>query len=158
ELDGVGRRTYKDQAAVGNLAGKMRVLGEKTTAGMDRVRSACARRGDNLSAVEISRDRGGARDLDGAVGGGNRRRARIGGVMHHDCFQSQRLYGTQDTQRDLAAIGNQHALERPAAVRIGTTPRHYNFAFAELGQSPLRKISVMAWAMRCTSSGRLPIV
>src|SRR6476646_5366176 len=158
EFDRIGGGADEDQARISHLTGEVRILGEETIAGMDRTSTACARRSDDLRAVEIGRDRCRAGDLDRAIGGVNSRRTRIGGVMHHDRFQSQRLHGAQNAQRDLAAIGNQNALERPAAARIGTNVCHYDFAFAEFGQSPFKKISVMVRAIRCTSSGRLPMV
>ena len=120
ELDGVGGGADEDQARLRHLAGEVCILGQEAIAWMDRAGAACARRGDDLRAVEIGCDRRRAGDLDRAICGPNSRRARVGGVMHHDRFQSQRLHGAQNAQRDLAAIGNQNALERPAAARIGT--------------------------------------
>ena len=67
-------------------------------------------------AVEIGRDRSRPGDLDRPVGGQYRRRPGVGGVVNHHGFEPERLHGAQDAQRDLATIGDEHALERPAAV------------------------------------------
>ena len=136
----------------------MRVLGQKPVAGMDGACSAFAGRRNDLSAVEIGRNRRCAGNFDRSIGRRNGRRSRIGGVINHDRLQPERLDGAQNTERDLAAIGNQDARERPAAAWTGPTLRHYDFAFAGFGQSPFKKMSVMVRAIRCTSSGRLPMV
>src|SRR5262249_22658651 len=93
----------ENQAGVSHLAGEMGVLGKQAGTGMDRAGAAGARRRDDLRAVEISRDRGSAGDLDGTVGGHDGGRAGIRRVMHHDRLEPERLRGTQNAQRNLAA-------------------------------------------------------
>ena len=78
-------------------------------------------RRDDLCAVEIRRNRCRAGDLNGFISRRDGGRRRIGRVVDHDRIQSERLHGPQDTQRDLAAIGDQNAPEWPAATRINTS-------------------------------------
>ena len=78
QLDRFGCGADEDQARVRHLAGEVRILGQEAITRMDRAGAACARRGDDLRAVEIGCDRRRAGDLDRAIGGPNRRRRRIG--------------------------------------------------------------------------------
>ncbi|HLY87806.1 MAG TPA: hypothetical protein VKQ27_02365 [Acetobacteraceae bacterium] len=78
---------------------------------MQRAGAGGSRRGNDLLAVQIRRDRCAARDRDRLVCQRHRGRPRIDLVIDHDAAQPELAQRPDDPDRDLAAVGNQDAVE-----------------------------------------------
>ena len=56
---------------------------------------------------------------DGAIGGRDVRRPRVGVRVHRDALDAQLAAGADDAHRDLAAVGDQQALDHVALHHRG---------------------------------------
>ncbi|OQC35440.1 MAG: hypothetical protein BWX64_02454 [Acidobacteria bacterium ADurb.Bin051] len=110
-------RSDPAEVALPEHLGELRVLGEETVAGVDRVRAGDLRRRDQRRDVEVALRRGGRADADVLVGVGDVERVAVGGRVDRHGRNPQLAAGVDDPQRDLAAVGDQDLAEhRPAQV------------------------------------------
>ena len=103
--DRLGGRAHEHDPRDGAGAGELRVLGEEAVAGVDRVGPARAGGGEDLVEVEIGVD------PHGGVGGGDVRGRRVLGGVDGDAGEAERTHAAEDAQGDLAAVGDQDAVE-----------------------------------------------
>ena len=111
-VDGRRRRTDPDQSGVDHRSGEGGVLGQEPVPGMDGVRPALGRGGQQLGDVEV-----------GLAGCRAAQRVRLVGQLYEQCvgvgFGVDRHTGdagvgggADHPNRDLASIGNQHLADR----------------------------------------------
>ncbi len=102
-----------DEHDAGRLAGagEVGVLGQEAVAGMNRFAGKLPRRGEHLVAVEIAFANGGRTDADRLISHPHVQRATVGFRVHGDGAQTEPSRGANDAAGDLAAVGNQDALE-----------------------------------------------
>src|SRR5699024_5594738 len=104
-LDRFGRRADEHQARLLAGAGEVGALGEEAVAGVDGPGAGGRGGGDELGPVEVGAD------ADGPVGG-----CAVGGGgvlvgVHRDPGQAEGRQGAEDPPRDLAAVGDQDAVD-----------------------------------------------
>ncbi len=113
-----GRRRRPDELDVAARAdlGEMRVLGQKTVAGMNRIDIADLRRADDPIDLQITLAARRLADADRFVGQLDVQRIDVRLGIDRDRPDPEFFAGANDAQRDLAAIGDQdfaeHALVR----------------------------------------------
>ena len=112
-LDRFGRRAYERQSFRGAQASELGALRQEAVARVDGIAGrAFGRRHEQLGPqIAVTRRR--RADADGARGQAGRKAAAIRLGHGHHAFEPQRLAGVDHAHRDLAAVGDQDALERP---------------------------------------------
>ena len=91
--------------------GELRVLGEEAIAGMDRVGVDDLGGRDDVGDVEVGFGRGRRADADRLVGEPDVHRVGVGGRMDRDGPDAHLVAGAVDSERDLAAIGDQQLFD-----------------------------------------------
>ncbi len=111
--DGVRRRSHPGEARLLDGASECLPLGEEAVPGMDGVRTRRDRGSDDGLDPEVALRGRRWPQPDRRVGGTD-----VGGVcvrvgVDGDCLHPQLVTGSDDPQRDLAPVGDQHAPEGP---------------------------------------------
>ena len=132
-VDNLGRRTDKRQTVLVAIAHKARLFGKEAIAGMDCL---CARpdgTGEHGIVVEVALGKTRAADAVGLIGELHVQRVRIGRGVDGDGLDAHVAARADNTDRDLAAIGDEHFIEHEAFLnfraraqrtyRRGSTPR-----------------------------------
>src|SRR5690606_17008684 len=88
-----------------------RVLGEEAIAGVDRVGAGDLAGSEQARNVEIALGRRWRADAHALVGEADVHRVGVGGRMDRDSRDAELLAGALDTERDLAAVGDQNLVE-----------------------------------------------
>ncbi len=109
--DGFGLGPDEDEAALLHPLGEIRVLGQEAIARMDGDRVGDLRGADDRRHVEIARRRGRRSDADRLVGQQHVLEAVVRRGVHGDRLDSQLPAGAQDSQRNLAAVGDNDLLQ-----------------------------------------------
>ena len=108
DLDGLGRRADEGHAPLGDGPGEVGVLGEEPVAGVHavgaRLRSMTSR---ILLGVEVALGRGLTAEGVGLVGEADVQRVAVEIGVHGHGGDAQLLAGTDDTDSDLAPVGDQ---------------------------------------------------
>ena len=107
----LGRRTDEHQTVLLADLREVRVLGEEAVAGMDGLRSADQRGRHDRRDVQVALARRGGTDADGFVREVHRQAVRIGLAVHEHGLDAELATRADDSQRDLAAIGDQDLIE-----------------------------------------------
>ncbi len=89
----------------------MRVLGEKTIAGVDGLDIGNLRSADDACDVQIALGRRSRADADGFVGQMQIWGVAVGFTEDRDDFNAEVFASANDAQGDFAAIGHENALE-----------------------------------------------
>ena len=113
-LQGLRRRTDKDEACFGRGAGEGGVLAQETVAGMDGVAFGCNRCGDQPADVEVGADAFAGKG-DGLVGPLDMQRPRVVRRVGGDRDDPQFRRGARDPDRDFAPVGDEQASDRGGA-------------------------------------------
>ena len=109
--DGFGIGPDEDDAGIGQRTGERRALGQKAIAGMHGLGAARLAGGDDIVDHQIALRRRRRPDRDRLVGHFDMERVAVGLGIDRDGFNSHPTRGLDDAAGDLAAIGNQDALE-----------------------------------------------
>ena len=104
-------RTDENEAGRFAGTGEVGVLGKEAVPGMKRFAATLLRHGEQLVAVEVTFAGGGRADADGLVRHPHVQRSTVGFRIHGDGAQAQPPRRANDAAGDLAAVGNQDALE-----------------------------------------------
>ena len=107
----LGSRADEDDVVALQNLGKARVLGQEAIAGMDGVGARDLARRHQARDVEIAFGRRRRADAHALVGEAHVHGVGIGGGVHRDRRNTDLPAGTQNPERDLAAIGDQHFVE-----------------------------------------------
>ena len=91
-----------------------RVLGQEAVAGMDRIRAGDLAGGDQGRDVEIAVAGGRRADAHALVGEAHMHGVRVGGGMDRHGGDAELLRRAQDSQGDLASVGNEDLIEHVA--------------------------------------------
>ena len=113
--DMVGRGADELQPMRLDHLGEARVLAQESVAGMHRVGAGDGRGRQDGGDVEVGIARRRRADADALIGQAHMHRGGVRGGMHRDRADAHFLAGAVDTERDLAAVGDQHLAEH----RIG---------------------------------------
>jgi hypothetical protein len=105
-------RTDEDQAGVDDRLSEARVLGKETVARMDRVAPRAFGDLDDPRGIEVALARGRGADRIGGVGRANMQRVTVDIAVDRDRADAEVVAGADDTERDLAAIGDEDGGER----------------------------------------------
>ena len=109
--DGFGIGADKNDTGIGQRAGERRALGQEAVARMHRLGAARLAGGDDVVDDQIALRRRRRPDRHGVVGHFDMERVAVGlGIDRHG-LDSHPAGGLDDPAGDLAAIGNQDALE-----------------------------------------------
>ena len=116
--DGRGGRADEDETGALDRLGERGALGQESVAGVDRVGAGLARGLDQPLDAKVAL--GGRRraDGDGEVGGADVGAGPVGGGVDRHRLETFLVAGADDSQRDLAAVGDQDPLHR-AGFRDG---------------------------------------
>ena len=122
-LDRLGRRADPDQAGVDDGLREVAVLGQEAVARVHRVGAGLLGDGHDLLDVEVGVGRGRAAEAVGLVGEPHEQRVPVGVGVDRDAADAGVLAGPDHPDGDLAAIGDQHLLQRltsglPATVNL----------------------------------------
>ena len=109
-LQHFGRGADKGETVRGGSFGKGGVLGEESIARVNGIAASGERRRDHRRGREVAALGVGWADADRLVGNEHRARLTVGLAIGNDRLDTELSAGAQDSQRDLAAVGNQHAL------------------------------------------------
>jgi hypothetical protein len=110
-LDGIRGWADPGDPGIDDGLRELRVLGEESVAGMDRVRTRDLGGGDQARDLEIRFARRRRPDADVVVREANVERLAIGVRVHGHRLNIELATGANDPKRDLAAIGDQDFLE-----------------------------------------------
>jgi hypothetical protein len=99
----LGRADELDVAGAADF-GEVRVLAEKTVAGVDRLHVGDFRGGDDTGNVEITFRRGRGADADGFVGKAEIGGVAVGGAEDGDRFDAEVVASADDPQGDFSAV------------------------------------------------------
>ena len=112
-FEDLGAWADEDDAGVTNRPGELRVFGEETIAGMDRVDFVFAGQGDDAGNVEVGADGfAGLADAVGLVGFEAVQGEAILVGVQRDGANAQLMRGAEDADGDLAAVGDEQLLDR----------------------------------------------
>ncbi len=123
------RRADERQAGGGHRLGEAGVLRQEAVAGVDGVGAAGPGRGDDAVDRQVAVARRRRAQPDGDVGQPDVGRVGVGVGEHRDRAQAHVAAGAQHARGDLAAVGDQHAVDRPghrvdrAGDRVGVAHR-----------------------------------
>ena len=139
-LDRLRRRADPHQPGVDHGLGEVGVLGEEAVAGVHRVGAGLLRGGDDLLDVEVGVGGGGAAERVGLVGEPDEHGVAVRVGVHRDAADAGVLAGADDTDRDLAAVGDENLLQR-LDVGLGghDSPRGFG---SLLGETTARRSGV----------------
>ena len=116
EAHDLGLRADPVQAALLHHLGEVRVLGQEAVARVDRVGARDLGGADDRRDVEVARARRRRTDADLLVGEADVQRVGVGGRVDGDRADPHLPTGTDDPQRDLAAVRYEN-LFKHAAIR-----------------------------------------
>ena len=91
--------------------GELGILGEEAVAGMDGVGMDDLGRRDDVGDVEVGFGRRRRTDTDGLVGQAHMHRIRVGSRVDCDRLDAHLVAGAVDSERDLAAVGDQQLVD-----------------------------------------------
>ena len=114
-FDRLGRGAHPDQPRIANGAREPGPFREEAVPRMDRVGADLLRDFDEMFAAQIALRRRGGSDADGFIRFAHMGRLRIGVGVDRDRADPQFAAGAHDAHRDLAAIRDQHLLDRARA-------------------------------------------
>src|SRR5256884_1068040 len=120
DTDGLRLGADEHEAAFLHALGEVGVLGQEAVAGVDRDRVGDFRRADDCRHVEIAGGRGRRPDAYRFIGEQHVLEAVVGGGVHGHGLDAELPAGTQDPQRDLAAVGDDDLLDHGALIRRRT--------------------------------------
>ncbi len=115
--DGGRRRPDEDQPGVRAGRREPGVLGQEAVARVHRLRSAAACGVHDPLDGEVALRCARRPDPDGGVGQPDVQRPRVRVGVHRDGPQAEPAQGPDDPDRDLAAVGHEHAVEREGRAR-----------------------------------------
>ena len=122
-----GRADELDFAAFADF-GEVRVLGQESVAGMDRIHVAHFSRAHDAIDLQITIGAGGRADADRFVGQLHMERIDVRLRVNRERADAEFLTGADDAERDFAAIGDQdffeHADDERRLFRLGGGTRN----------------------------------
>ncbi len=134
QLDDLGRRADEREAVLARAAGQLGALGQEPVPGMDRVAVGPERGLHDEVVAQVAL--GGRRrpDAHRAVGAAGRQPVSVGIRRADHRLEPELLARVHDPQRDLAAIGDEHALDPPHAgsTRNSGSPYSTSSAFSAM--------------------------
>ncbi len=101
----------EDDAALGAGLGETDTLGEEPVAGMDRLCTGAAGRGDHRIDVEVGLDGGRGTDPHRQIRFAYVGRGRIRIAVHGDAADPEGAESADDSTGDLATVGDEHGME-----------------------------------------------
>ena len=111
DADMLGCRADEGDVVAFQDLGKAGVLGQEAVAGMDGVSPGYLARGHQARDVEVAFRRRRRADADAFIRQAHVHGVRVGRGMHGDRSDADFSAGAQYSERDLAAIGDQHLVE-----------------------------------------------
>ena len=118
-----GRRWADERQAVRpHHLGEILVLGQEAVARVDRVAAGHDGGRDDRRGREVAPARIRGADADGLLGEHDRQALAIGLAVGDDGRQVERPAGAQDSQRDLAAVGDEDLGDHQLACPLGARP------------------------------------
>ena len=120
-LDGLRPRPDEDEVVVLAREREGSILGEEAPARMDGVALGRGCGGDEGRDAQIAVGRERWPDVNRAVGEADVEALAVGGRVHGDGLDAELAAGADDADRDLAAVGDQDALEHePSRLELGS--------------------------------------
>jgi hypothetical protein len=110
QIQGLGTGADEDQPGIGAGTGESGVLAEEAVAGVDRVAAGFAGGGDDLGAVQVGWDAD-APEGEAGIGFADVQGVRVVLGVDADGLDPHFGGGTDDADRDLAAIGDEQLLD-----------------------------------------------
>ena len=144
QLERLGGRPHEREPGGGAAPRELGVLGQEPVARVQRVAARGARRGDDAVDVEIGRRAAPAQRLR-RVGLARVQRARLVLGVDRDAAQPARRGGAHHADRDLAAVGDEQALEGHRAPRNAPSPAPRNQPTSCLNSGRQTADSVLGW-------------
>jgi hypothetical protein len=123
QRDHHGRRADERQAGGGDRLGEAGVLRQEAVAGVDRVGAAGLGRRDDAIDRQVAVAGRRRAEPDGEVGEAEVGRVGVGVGEHRDGAEAHLATGAQHARGDLAAVGDQHAVDR-TRDRVGRRVAH----------------------------------
>ena len=117
-VDDLGRGTNKRQTVLVAVAHEARLLGEKAIAGMNCLSSRLYGTGEHGIVVEVALGKTRAADAIRLVGKLHVQRVRIGRGINGDGLDAHIAARADNTDRDLAAVGDEHFVEHEAFLNF----------------------------------------
>ena len=117
-VDHLGRRTDKSQAILVAVAYKARLLGKEAVPRMDRLCARLYGTGEHSIVVEVALGKTRAADAIRLVGKLHVQRVRIGRGIDGDGFDAHIAARANNTDRDFAAVGDEHFVEHEAFLNF----------------------------------------
>ena len=117
-VDDLGRGTNKRQTVLVAVAHEARLLGEKAIAGMNCLSSRLYGTGEHGIVVEVALGKTRAADAIRLVGKLHVQRVRIGRGVDGDGLDAHIAARADNTDRDLAAVGDEHFVEHEAFLNF----------------------------------------
>src|SRR5206468_13019085 len=137
--DRLRARADEDEAGVLDPFGEIRVLREEAVAGMDRLGVGHLGRTDDGRDVEVAVARGRRPDAYRFVGEHHVLRVGVGLRMHGDRLDAELAARPLDSQRDLAAVGDQYFFKhRAGASNVWPLPLGGGFGWGSFALPPTR--------------------
>ena len=115
-VEDVGRRPDERQVVSPDDLGKALVLGQEAVAGMDRVTAGHDRGADHRRRAQVAPPCVGRPDADRLVGQLDGQRLAIGLAVGDDGLDPERPARPQDSEGDLAAVGDEDLAEHQASL------------------------------------------
>ena len=91
--------------------GEVRVLGQESVAGVDRLGAGGVGCGDDFVDAQIGFGGLGGSQVHGGVGGLDVSGVSVGVGVDGDCSDAQSATGADDAQGDFAAVGDEYGIE-----------------------------------------------
>ncbi len=120
QTDDVGGRADKGEAGFLHLLGEVGVLGQEAVAGMDAVRAGDLCRGDDRRDAQVGLSGGGRADAHRLIGERHVHQIAVGSRMDRYGLDAQFLAGTQHSQGDFAAVGDQYFFQHRRLSAVQT--------------------------------------
>ena len=117
-VDDLGRGTNKRQTVLVAVAHEARLLGKETVARMDRLCPRLHGTGEHGIVVEVALGKTRAADAIRLVGKLHVQRVRIGRGVDGDGLDAHIAARADNTDRDLAAVGDEHFVEHEAFLNF----------------------------------------
>ena len=117
-VDHLGRRTDKSQAILVAVAYKARLLGKEAVPRMDRLCARLYGTGEHGIVVEVALGKTRAADAIRLVGKLHVQRVRIGRGINGDGLDAHIAARADNTDRDFAAVGDEHFVEHEAFLNF----------------------------------------